>query len=145
MREDFSGEYVAVSDYGTYTKKTDLAIEKNSKGVSELYTNVEASGDEVRSTKAIIKRGELGTYKNGELQGQTAYGVAVGETNDKGEFQNYAWFTATRLSFLDNGYEVAYISKNRLYIENATFLNTVQFGGYKADTSDGLAFVWIGG
>lgn len=145
MREDFNGEYVAVSDFGTYTEKTDLAIETNSKGVSELYTNVQSIDNDVKTTKAIIRRGELGTYKNGELAGQTAYGVAVGETNDSGMFNSYAWFTATRLSFLDDGWEVAYISKNKLYITDATFLGTVLFGNYKADTSDGLAFTWLEG
>lgn len=145
IREELKGEYVAVSDFGTYTQKTDLAIETNSKGVTELYKSVETIDNDVKTTNTYIKRGELGTYKNGELAGQTAYGIGVGETNESGEFKGYAWFTAGRLSFFDEGNEVAYISKNKLHINDATFLGTVQFGGYKADTSDGLAFTWIGG
>lgn len=142
MREDFGGEYVAVSDFGTYTQKTDLAIETTSKGVDELFSNVQTIGDEVRKTNAYIRRGYLGDDK----QGNAVYGIAVGETNEDGEYRQYAWFTAGRLSFFDGlGNEVAYISSKRLYITDATFLGTVQFGGYKADTSDGLAFTWIGG
>jgi hypothetical protein len=95
MREDFSGEYVAVSDFGTYTQKTDLAIEKNSKGVDELYSNVQTIGSEVRETNAYIRRGYLGD----DTSGNAVYGIAVGETNDKGEYKNYAWFTADKLSF----------------------------------------------
>lgn len=144
IREDFSGEYVAVSDFGTYTQKTDLAIETNSKGVTELYKNVETIDEDVKTTNAYIKRGELGAYKDGELKGKTAYGVGVGETTN-GEFKDYAWFTAGRLSFFDGESEVAYISKNRLYINEAIFLRSVLFGNYKADTSDGLAFLWVGG
>ena len=149
MRQDFSGEYVAVSDFGTYTQKTDLAIETNSKGVTELYTNVQnigvnttekTEGDQ-RSTKVYIKRGYLGD----DEQGNAVYGIAVGENNEKNEYNSYAWFTADRLSFFDeNGKEVAYISQRRLYITSATFLGAVQFGGYIADTSDGVAFVWGG-
>ena len=46
----------------------------------------------------------------------------------------------------ENGYkEVAYISQRKLYINDATFLGTVQFGGYQMDTTDGLAFTWVGG
>jgi hypothetical protein len=142
MREDFNGEYVAVSDFGTYTQKTDLAIETNSKGVSELYTNVQTIGDDVKETNAYIKRGEL---EDG------IYGIEVGQTDANNVFSHYARFTAKRLSFYDEyGNEVAYIgstekSGSKLYINTAHFLGSVQFGDYKADSSDGLAFLWIGG
>lgn len=142
MRKDFNGEYVAVSDFGTYTQKTDLAIETNSKGVTELYTNVQSIDKDVKETNAYIKRGYLGDDKSGNA----VYGIAVGETNEDGKYIQYAWFTSSKLSFFDgSGNEVAYISKNRLYITDATFLGSVQFGDYKADSSDGLAFLWIGG
>ena len=142
IREELKGEYVAVSDFGTYTQKTDLAIEKSSKDITEVYTNVQTIGEDVKTTHAYIKRGYLGDDK----QGNAVYGMAVGETNEDGEYKQYAWFASGKLSFFDGyGNEVAYISKNRLYITDATFLGTVQFGGYKADTSDGLAFTWIGG
>ena len=151
LKESFKGEYVAVSDFGTYTQKTDLAIETNSKGVTELYTNVqnigvkttEATENDVRSTNVYIKRGYLG-----DEDGNAVYGIAVGENDDNGAYQNYAWFTSSKLSFFDGNNTkepVAYISSNKLYIADATFLGTVQFGKYKLDTSDGLAFTWIGG
>lgn len=142
IREDFSGEYVAVSDFGAYTQKTDLAIETNSMGVSELYTNVQTIGDDVKETNAYIMRGRLGYDKSGN----EVHGIAVGETNEDGKYKQYAWFTSDKLSFFDGGgNEVAYISSNRLYITDAIFLGTVQFGDYKADTSDGLAFTWLEG
>lgn len=152
MREDFNGEYVAVSDFGEYKQTTSLDIEKNSKGVTELYTNVQRIDDDVKTTNSYIKRGYLGE----DTEGNAVYGIAVGETNEDGEYKDYAWFTADKLSFFggDNNEsakerrfkgEVAYISKKRLYITDATFLGTVLFGNYKADTSDGLAFLWVGG
>ena len=141
MRKDFNGEYVAVSEFGTYTEKTDLAIETNSKGVSELYTNVQTIGNDVKETNTYIKRGYLGDDK----AGNAVYGIAVGETNDSGVYKQYAWFTAGKLSFFDgSGNEVAYISSNRLYITDAVFLGNVQVGGYIMDTSDGVAFLWGG-
>ena len=136
MREDFNGEYVAVSDFGTYTQKTDLAIETNSKGVSELYTNVQTIGDDVRETNTYIRRGQLD---------DDIYGIEVGETNESGVFTKYARFTASKLSFYDGREnEVAYISTNRLYIKDAVFLGNVQVGKYIMDTSDGIAFLWGG-
>ena len=149
IKESFKGEYVAVSDFGTYTQKTDLAIEKSSKDITEVYTNVQTIGEDVKTTNAYIKRGYLGDDK----QGNAVYGMAVGETNEDGEYKDYAWFTADKIAFFGGGGnyereykgEVAYISNKRLFIADAIFLGTVQFGKYKADTSDGLAFTWIGG
>ena len=151
MRRDFNGEYTAKSEFGEYTQKTTATIEENSKGVSELYTNVQNIGvtttgnteNDVRSTKVYIKRGYLGD----DEQGNAVYGIAVGENNDDGAYKSYAWFTADKLSFFNENEKkpVAYISSNRLHITNASFLGSVQLRDYKIDTSDGLAFVWIGG
>ena len=157
IKTNFNGEYFAESDFGTYLEETSASITENSHYTETVYTKVETitneKGDgkldtidkDVRTTNAYIKKGELGTYQNGDLKGTTAYGISVGETTD-GIYKGYAWFTSTRLSFFDeNSNEVAYISKNKLHITDAVFLGTVQFGGYKADTTDGLAFTWVGG
>lgn len=154
---DFNGKYFADSDFGTYLEETSAKISQSSTNITEIFTKVETitnkdeSGaldllnKDVQKTNTYIRRGELGTYKDGELKGKTAYGIGIGETTD-GKYTSYAWFTPNRLSFLDsNEHEVAYISSDRLYIKNAIFTETLQFGGYKADTSDGLAFTWIGG
>lgn len=157
MREDFNGEYVAVSDFGTYTQKTNLAIETNSKGVTELYTNVQNIGvetsekvtedgaEDTRATNVYIKRGYLGDDDGGSA----IYGIEIGEKTSKNgveTFDGFARFTAGRLSFYDGGKdEVAYISQKKLYINEATFLGNVQLRGYVMDTSDGLAFLWNGG
>ena len=143
MRKDFNGEYVAVSDFGTYTEKTSASILENSKGLTALYTNVQTIGDEVQSTNAYIKRGYLGFH---DRLGKDVYGVGVGETDDKGVYKKYAWFIPSGLCLFDeNGNEVAYISQNKLYITDAYFLGNVFLKDYKVDTSDGLAFLWIGG
>ena len=157
MKTEYNGEYIAVSDFGTYLEKTNVTIEENSHYISEAFAKVETITredregrldkleDDVRETNGYINRGWLGKYQNGDLQGQDAFGIAVGETTD-GVYKNYAWFTSKRLSFFDENFnEVAYISSNRLYIKDAAFTDTVVLGNYKVDTSNGLAFVWIGG
>ncbi len=147
IRKRFEGKYFAKSDFGTFVETTKLNIEQNSKGVTELFENIQnigvkTEGTDVRSTKVYIKRGYLGNDENGNA----IYGIALGEIGDDGKYKNYAWFTPGRLSFFDDeGNEVAYISKRKLYITEAYFTGAVIFKDYKMDSSDGLAFVWVGG
>ena len=146
---DFNGKYFAESDFGTYIEDTNRKVEENSKGVTDVFTNVQtiesdlgALEDDVRTTNAYIKRG-LRFY---DEDGNAVYGIEVGQTNEDGTFLKYARFISDRLSFFDrNGDEVAYIGAGCLYVNGKTvFLGEVQLGGYKTDTSDGLAFTWIG-
>lgn len=141
---DFNGKYFAESDFGTYLVETNKKVSDNSKGVTENYKRVESIDsrvegveDEVKITNAYIHRGLL---NNGE------YGIEIGETSEEGVFRHYARFTSEKLSFHDaNGNEVAYIGAGCLYVNGKTvFLGEIQLGGYKTDTSDGLAFTWIG-
>ena len=159
IKADFNGEYFADSDFGSYLEQTSRSIEENSKGVYEVYTNVQTITNkdgngtldelskDVSTTNAYIKRGSLGDDKD---TGKAAYGIAVGETDDKGVYKKYAWFTADKLTFFDEGDNpVAYIGSGCLYILGTSrFIGDVFFvgheGAYKADTSDGLAFTWIG-
>ena len=146
---DFNGKYFADSDFGTYIEETSRKIEENSKGATETYTNIqtitgrlEGVEDDLRTTNAYIKRGLLGY----DEAGNAVYGIEVGETNEDGAFIKYARFKADMLSFFDsNGNEVAYIGAGCLYVRGKTvFIGDIQLGGYKTDTSDGLAFTWIG-
>jgi hypothetical protein len=147
---DFNGKYFADSDFGTYIEETSRKVDENSKGVNETYTNiqtisntVDGLAEESRTTNAYIKRGLLDYDENGKA----IYGVEVGETNENGAFLRYARFKADRLSFYDeNSAEVAYIGAGCLFVLGKTvFLGEIQLGSYKTDTSDGLAFTWIGG
>lgn len=147
---NFNGKYFANSDFGTYIEETNRKVEENSKGVTEVYTNYQkitdslgALEEETRTTNAYIKRGLLGY----DEKGYAVYGVEVGETTEDGAFIRFARFMADKLSFYDaGGNEVAYIGAGCLYVVGKTvFLGEIQLGYYKTDTSDGLAFTWIGG
>ena len=147
---NFNGKYFADSDFGTYIEETSRAVLENSKGVIETYSNIQTitnkdrTGsldkleDDVHKTNGYIKRG---TLPDGSI------GIEIGETSEDGIFMQYARFTADRLSFFDkSGIEVAYIGAGCLYVVGKTvFLGEIQLGSYKTDTSDGLAFTWIGG
>lgn len=148
---DFNGKYFAESDFGSFVDETSRFVEENSRGVTEAYeriqsldTDMDGVQDYVETTEGYIKRGILA---DGSI------GIEVGETTDNG-FHRYAQFTSERLTFFDvNGKPVAYIGAaendksdaNCLYITGkAVFKGEILFNKYKMDTSDGLAFTWIG-
>jgi hypothetical protein len=146
------GLYVVQSDFGTYKEETALDIEATSKDISLLFEDIqeinntlEAIHDEAIKTNAYIKSGIL-YYE--ATTGAAIYGLEIGQTNTVGgvqTFDKFARFTADRLSFYDsNDTEVAYISDYMLFITNAKILGTLYHGGYKVDSSDGLAYMWNG-
>lgn len=153
MTENFNGKYFAESDFGTYLDNTRLTINTTSERVTETYDKVqEIDGTvagiekEVQTINAWIRRGLL---DDGE------YGIEIGRMLDGGTFRRYARFTSEKLSFHDkNENVVAYIGAgaadeedaNCLYITGrAVFEKNIKVGGYMMDTTDGLAFVWVGG
>lgn len=133
----FEGDYVAVSDFGTYSEKTSQDIEANSTGIESLYSNVQQIITDIETLEynlievnAHIRSGLL--YYD---EGVPIYGLEVGQKNviDGVEvFRKYARFTSDRLSFYDqNDTEVAYISDHKLYIEDVEVLTSLKIGGLK--------------
>lgn len=161
IKTNFNGTYFADSDFGQYKEQTEALIEENSKGLQAAYTNIQTITNEngtgaldvleqeQRITEAYIRRGLLEYDKE---SGAAIYGLEVGQTVD-GSFCKCARFTAEKLSFYDiNDKPVAYIGSgddkdpNCLYVTGkAVFQGEIQLGKYKTDSSDGLAFTWIGG
>ena len=151
-----SSVYVAESTFGTYTEKNDKLVSETATGTAELYSKVQAItgtvdviSAQLLETDAYIKRGELDTDENGF----PVIGIEVGQTNEKnGEkvFEQYARFTADRLSFYDQGKnEVAYVSDNKLYIKNVEVTkngSTFLLGGFKDEVQIGGDVVtkWVG-
>lgn len=148
--ERLSGEYLAISDFGTFQEKTTQDIISNSTDIERIFTNIQEIISDIDTTfkkldvSAHIKSGLL--YE--DEQGIPVYGLEIGQRNTiDGEevFNKYARFTADKLSFYDqNGSEVAYISDYILYITHAEVTGTLQLGGYLVDTTNGLAFKWVG-
>ena len=167
------GTYLAQSAFGTYVEATDLALEANAKGVSQNYAHIQQMSGNldalrqdsqenqgnleqlredmtviqtlVSHTNAYIRSGMITEDENG----LPVYGLEIGQTNEVGGrevFNKYARFTSSRLSFYDrNDTEVAYISDYKLYITNVQITGSLTVGDYEIDTSDGLAFRWVGG
>lgn len=154
-----SSEYVAQSDFGTYTEKTD-AIEKRTASFDEKtyerFCTVESDMEELsgyKYTKGYIKTGIIvdslskeEAEKYNKTEGESLIGVEIGDTTDD-VFRSYARFTPNRLSFFDNnGTEVAYISNYMLYISCLEILSKFKIGGIldKVMENGDVVTKWVG-
>lgn len=132
-----SGEYVAQSDFGTFTELTEQQIEANSTAIEQFYTNLQEIITDIDSlehtlieTNAYINSGLL----NYDEAGVPVYGLEIGqrtEIDGVETFNKYARFTSEKLSFYDsNDNEVAYISDKKLYITRVEVTGSFTLGGF---------------
>ena len=118
--------YVAASEFGTYLEKTQLTIEGNSVGIRQLY-DYTAGVNNAFSVNAqqYIKTGLL--YFNDVTP---VYGVGVGNiettvTDGGGRIvdrtkNELLTVTPKRISFWQEGMEVAYLSEKKLHFPSGT-------------------------
>ena len=155
------GEYTALSDYGRFKETTEAFISQTSTDLTQHYTSIqEISGgisginDDIKDVNESIKninelRKDSCYIKTGWLDdGKTIAGVEIGKISIKetGEEDTaFARFTTEELAFFnDSGVKLAWFAKNELNITNAVIRNNLYVGGYLCDTSNGIAFRWVG-
>lgn len=151
ISEKLEGEFVAESDFGDYQQMVTQEINKNAENLEQAFRNIQAitsKVDEIESTVLDVEAHIIAGYLYDDDNGIPVYGVQIGQKNTvDGEevFNQFARFAANRLSFFDsNGSEVAYISDYKLYITNAEITGNLQQGGYIIDSTNGLAWKWVG-
>jgi hypothetical protein len=120
----------------------------------EIADAEERLKDLIDSSNAILIEVQAHT-RSGLLyyddSGIPIYGFEVGQrnlVNGQEVFNQYARFTANKLSFYDhNGDEVAYISDKKLFIKNAEIRESIKHGGFEDTVMDDKSVVtkWIGG
>ena len=145
------GEYVAQSEFGTYSEQTSQTISENATAIEQVFNNIQqitSDLDEVKNAlidvNAYLKSGLLAYDDNGV----PIYGLEVGLRNTvNGEevFNRYARFTASRLSFYDqNDMEAAYMSNYKFYIKNGEITETLKLGAFLIDTRNGIRLKYMG-
>ena len=141
------GEYTALSDYGSFKESTEAFIKQTSTNLTQNY----ASKKELQSAVAGINelRKDNCYIKTGWLDNNTTIaGVEIGKQsiNENGTVDTaFARFTTDELVFFtDSGAKLAWFTKNELNITNAVIRNNLYIGGYLCDTSNGIAFRWVG-
>lgn len=153
-----SGEYAAEASFpegsAAFVQKTNNTIKANSESITQYYENVQKVISDIDSLEsqlidvnAYIKTGLLYT----DDDGVPIYGLEVGQTTEKnGEkvFNQYARFIANKLSFYDsNGYEAAYISDKKLFVDNVEINASFTMGGFvdMVQPDKSIVTKWIGG
>ena len=154
------GEYVAVSDFGTYVERLSAYLEANPEALTQYYSffaDLQASTETVSAAFEQYRLETEGYIRTGIVCYDGAvpqYGVAVGQNLtcrevdgetvvEQNEFR--ATFTASKLSFWQDASEVAYVSNNRLYITNITVLEGMSIGEWEISSENGLVIRWMGG
>ena len=138
VEKRLEGQYVAASEFGTYSRETANTLTANSQGfrmaleeLQKITSQVEDLENTVIGVNAHIKAG-LVDY---DPEGFPVYGVEIGQRSlREGEevFHKYARFTPDRLAFYDsNGLEVAYISDRKLFITHIHITGTLLTGRFE--------------
>ncbi len=148
------GQYVAESDFGTYTEETDAKIEGNSTAIEQYYeslqqilSDIEGFENRLIEVDAHIKTGLL-YYDD---TGVPVYGLEIGQRTEMDGvevFNKYARFTSEKLSFYDsNDNEVAYISDKKLYITHVEVTGSFSLGGFvqKVRADKSVVEKWVEG
>jgi hypothetical protein len=149
------GMYVAESDFGTFAEQTTQDIIKSSTDIELLFTNVQSILTDIENidTTLIDVDAHINLGEIDKVNGVPVIGLEIGQRTKKdGEevFNQYARFTADKLSFYDKGgHEVAYISDYKLYIRDVEIKKegSFQMGGYKdfVGLDGGIVTRWVGG
>ncbi len=156
-----SGNYVAISDFGTYKEETEAFHSETSKNMTTTYSSIKTIESGLKDVETGIQtiEDELGNLngirkdncyiKTGWLDDDnTIAGVEVGkfsEFNGETIDNAFARFTTDELAFYNqNGDKLGWFGQHTMYIMNAQIEQNLYLGGYVCDTTNGIAFKWVG-
>jgi hypothetical protein len=153
VRMSAEGKYMAVSDFGTFYENSSAELVGKYDSIEQKYTNLQEVVDVLGET--VGKLSSEGSIVSGMLgydEGIPVYGIKIGrKVNDEvtGEeiFNEFARFTSSGLELFANPNSTAptaIFKHSGMYINNAEVSGTLKLGGYKIETSKGLAFTWVG-
>lgn len=152
ISKKLEGRYVAQSDFGDFLKTNKALFELSPENFTQYYDSVQQIVDklgnlsEIRTDECYIKTGWVD-----EVEGEKVAGVEIGQISYDANGENkdtaFAKFTTRGLVFYaqDGETELAWIERYRLNVRDARIENSLELNGYKLDTSNGMAFKWIGG
>ena len=137
MKSELRGEYVAVSDFGTYLEKTSQEIEEDPTKITRYFkfaADIQADVDKVDANFSAYKTDVQGYIRQGivDYDGVTPIiGIAIGQDirttqtgveTEQGVFDvidkrsNMSVWTTEKLSFYIGGQEAAYFSNGKLTV-----------------------------
>ena len=148
-------EYVAQSDYGSFTESINTTITEMAQNITQTIEYQSELQSEfaqyVIDTAGYIKQGIIGEAEDGT----PIIGIAIGQniktsgkvTVNDVEYDvidvtsNMSIWTPEKLSFYSNGSEEAYVSNGAFFVNNQLFLGNK----WVISCENGLSIRWIGG
>lgn len=158
-------DYIAKSEWGTYEENLKADFEATAEGVVESYgfassienLDKQAAGFDsyIIEASGYIKRGIIG-YTDDSVP---VFGIAIGQdlksrtvTIDGVAYEeidttkNLATYTATGITFWQNGQEVAWFTNSELVCNNISVNSRIRLGGkWEMSHTHGFTVKWIGG
>lgn len=154
IRYHLEDNYEALSsEFGTFTENFTQNVTETARGVLREFdyeARIESIESETGTLKADLKSyifmGIIG-YENGEAVTGIAIGNGKGSiTNEDGTLNTAnqtATFTANKLTFYQNGIELAYFANNVFHIESGEVTSSMKMGNHywKVFTDHSLALI----
>lgn len=142
INTELETDYVAKSEFGTYTKQAEAQITANAEGITQNYERVEhitGQFDEyVLSTSGYIRTGITVV----EEDGTEAVGIEIGDL--EGENPMKATFTSEKLAFWQNGVQVAWISNGQWSANAIDIKDMITLGSWQITKTNGFSIRWVG-
>lgn len=166
MKSELRGEYVAVSDFGTYLEKTSQEIEEDPTKITRYFkfaADIQADVDKVDANFSAYKTDVQGYIRQGivDYDGVTPIiGIAIGQDirttrtgveTEQGVFDvidkrsNMSVWTTEKLSFYIGGQETAYFSNGKLTVAQIATNRITGADRWDVSFTGGVKFKWIGG
>lgn len=166
MKAELRGEYVAVSDFGTYLEKTSQKIEEDPTKITRYFkfaADIQADVDKVDANFSAYKTDVQGYIRQGivDYDGVTPIiGIAIGQDirttqtgveTEQGVFDvidkrsNMSVWTTEKLSFYIGGQEAAYFSNGKLTVAQIATNRITGADRWDVSFTGGVKFKWIGG
>lgn len=137
IMSDVSERYTAKTEFTEYQELISTQFTQTSENFEMKFTNIEELINNI-NTNSSSQYNEIIKYirfENGNiLLGEIGNELTLQISND-------------RISFMQNGIEVAYINNNKLYITDGEFLNSLRLGNFAffPRTNGNLSFKRVGG
>ena len=147
IEQRLSGEYVAISDFGTFKEQTEANYEQTSENMTSAFSSIQTIEDTLGNLNGIRK--DNCYIKTGWLDDDnTIAGVEIGKISVSGgkTVDNaFARFTTDELAFYNkNGDKLGWFGQHTMHIMNAQIEQDLYLGGYVCDSDNCIAFKWVG-
>nr|DAN07647.1 MAG TPA: endopeptidase tail [Caudoviricetes sp.] len=151
-----SETYTEKSNFNAFRQKTESDLTANSTAIEQRYTEIKTVEQQVLGVDGKVTdvqkqvtetAGYIRTGKVAEDEsGNPIYGVKIGQTDTAGNYNAFAQFTSSRISFFDEtGKEISHFAGKDFYVDSGIIVQNLNLGGYELRRNKGLGFKWIGG